>query len=117
MVIDKRIYNLIYLIVFLICLFVGYQIILHFTEKVSSFDEQKMKRSIDSLHNQNEQLILKISGYENSIKGFQNKIDSLENLKQEIKVIYVRKKNKIDSASSSVIISEYNDIFTKNSVK
>ncbi len=86
------------------------------TEKLP-YDETKINKTIDSLNKQNEKLRTLITGFESSIKTYENKIDSLEDLKQEIKIVYVKKKNKIDSSSTSDIINEYKDIFSKGSVK
>lgn len=114
---EKSKYNLIYLIIFVLGMLSVYFVILKLSDRVSVFNEKKMNKTIDSLNKQNEKLRTLITGFESSIKTYENKIDSLEDLKQEIKIVYVKKKNKIDSSSTSDIINEYKDIFSKGSVK
>jgi hypothetical protein len=72
--------------------------------------ESELKQRIDSLDN-----LVKIE-IENKIK-YEQKLDSLQKLKEKIKYIYVSKNNKIDSASVSDVVSEFKSIFAEGNVK
>lgn len=44
-------------------------------------------------------------------------IDSLEKVKQKIKIIYLEKSKEIDNASVGVIVNEFENVFSTNDIK
>jgi len=90
-----------------------------FTQKevVIDFDKQwyenrqaQLKREIDSLNN-------RLSLEYQKMDTYNSKIDSIENVKQKIKYIYVKKYKEIDSASVGNVIGEFDRIFSDSGVK
>jgi hypothetical protein len=72
--------------------------------------ESELKQTIDSLQNiVNSEILIR--------DKYEQKLDSLQNLKEKIKYVYVSKNNKIDSASVSDVVSEFKSIFAEGNVK
>lgn len=72
--------------------------------------QSELKREIDSLSN-------KLSVEFKNSDMYESKIDSIENVKQKIKYIYVTKYKEIDTASVGSIVNQFQDLFTKSGVK
>ena len=72
--------------------------------------ESELKQRIDSLQSvvNNETLIR---------DKYEQKLDSLQNIKEKIKYVYVSKNNKIDSASVSDVVSQFKSVFADGHVK
>ena len=85
--------------------------------KVDTTDINVVKANIKVLQQQNDSLKKVIVKNAIEVKGYNHKIDSLQNLKPIIITRYVTKSNEIDAGSVGYVVNEYKGIFTKNGIK
>ena len=85
--------------------------------KVDTTDINVVNDNIKLLQQQNDSLKNVIVNNAITVKGYNHKIDSLENLKPIIITRYVTKSNEINAGSVGYVVNEYSRIFTKNSIK
>lgn len=88
-----------------------------FKPKPNPYNEDLAKHELERLNKENSTLIQTIAGRDVKIIGFNAKIDSLENLKQQTKIIYVNKYQEIDGSSATNVAKEFNDMFTNAGIK
>jgi membrane-bound ClpP family serine protease len=79
----------------------------------SDYEKTKVKRSVDSIQRHSDSLIMLIATTEQRVNRMKMVIDSLENVKPQIVVKYVKKYKEIDSASAGTVVTEFDSIFSK----
>lgn len=67
----------------------------------------------EQLNNENQLLQLEINQLKTEFKNQQKKIDSLELIKQKIKVVYVNKIKEVDSSNVNGVINDFKNILSK----
>ena len=67
----------------------------------------------EQLNNENQLLQLEINQLKTEYQNQQKKIDSLELLKQKIKIVYVNKIKEVDSSNVTGVINDFKNILSK----
>ena len=75
------------------------------------------QNKIDSLNNVNTQLYKDIGFYKDSIENYEQSISYLGHSKESIIIKYKSKINEIENYNSGNVLSEFNGIFSKDSIK
>lgn len=86
-------------------------------EIISDNSVEILNHKIDSIMVENSKLDSAIYSERKKSLKFETYIDSLEHLKPKIVTKYVNKYKEIDSASVAVVVSQFDSIFAKNSIK
>lgn len=86
---------------------------------VSNKDYQiiNYQNKIDSLNKVNNQLYKDIGFYKDSIENYEQSISYLGHSKQSIIIKYKIKENEIKNFNSGNVLNEFNGIFSKDSIK
>ena len=75
------------------------------------------QNKIDSLNNVNTQLYKDIGFYKDSIENYEQSISYLGHSKESVIIKYKSKINEIENYNSGNVLSEFNGIFSKDSIK
>ena len=103
-------------IMLVVCIFV---LILILTQKKETLPDESGQISellLQKLNEQKRDYELKITVLKIESEAFIYKIDSLNNLKKEIKIIYIDRIKKIDNLNTSQQAISFQKIFSKNGI-
>ena len=81
------------------------------------YDEVLIDKEKEKLRSENESLLKEIYLIKDAREVYLAQIDSLQNLKQPIRIIYAEKFKEIDNSSVSASVDNLKHIFTDNGIK
>lgn len=90
---------------------------LYFKPEPALFDSKLLQMQYDSLKVQKTRLESEISVLQADNKAKKVRIDTLENKKPKIKLIYVNKSKEIDNANVGTVVNEFSSIFATGGIK
>lgn len=99
------------IVVILFGILIGY--VFYSTEPTSQVDNEPYKQLYDALASERAEIITQINDLKTKNDIQAKKIDSLEAVKKQIKIIYVTKVREIDTLNSNGIVNEFKGIFAK----
>lgn len=105
------------IIIFVLGLSLSVCLFLLFKDDPKNLDIHFLENHIDSLNIKNNKLLNDIKVIKSINTDFENKIDSLLNVKPKINIKYVTKYKEIDDANAFKLISLSDSIFTANGIK
>ena len=111
----KNVFTISFFIILITGLLFFYKIT--YKEVTNKIEANTLKKKYDSLNLVIDSLSLKLIRILEQRELYENKIDSLQELKPKIVIKYVNKSNKIDESSVITIVNEFEGIFSKNSIK
>lgn len=77
----------------------------------------QFKEVIAHIERQNDSLLKSVEQDKKEIEKFNQRVDSLEQLKNKVIVRYKYKENEIDKSSSAHLVNEFKDIFASSGIK
>lgn len=80
------------------------------------FDNTLVESQLKSLKQENDSLLTDAKMHQQKETKFEAKIDSLENLKPQIKYEYEKKYTQIDNANINGVVNDFKGIFADNNI-
>ena len=111
----KELLQMIALAVFLSLLIVGISYLAKYVKQKINY--QDYKKESEKLQSQNDSLLNQINKDKIMIHLYQQKIDSIGELKKKVIIKYIEKRNEIDNYNSNNLVSEFDSIFTNAGIK
>lgn len=110
--------NIIKFLLLFVVLIIGLIIAEHyFPFDNRGFDDVALRQREIALISRNDSLIFQIHKANDSIRKLTIVADSLEDLKQKVRIIYKIKTNEIDKATTTVVVAEFDSLFTRAGIK
>lgn len=83
----------------------------------SPVDNTLLKKRLVQLESEKVKLTMAFNKQVAKADEYKSKNDSLEKLKPNIKYEYIKKVNQIDSSNTSLLVNDFNNVFTNNDIK
>ena len=101
-----------------VAIFISFLLVgMGYLAKYKKNNYQEYKKEYEKLQSQNDSLLNQINKDKIMIQLYQQKIDSIGEVKKKVIIKYIEKRNEIDNYNSNNLISEFDSIFTNAGIK